>query len=444
MESSFSDHLNQASVVLFNISNFSTFQKFLIFSLFIFIIVTLIKIGQKLLSNMTDSDEDQKLTLHKYLKTAQFGNIDVAIYVADVFMSVLLASVFTAAFIYLFTVEFASMSLYLLFLLSVLSGFIVFWIFDFIAGILSSLLVRNSKKPAILVWLFMIVIALSYPFRKLFERSSKHEKIIKRNTLTFSDLSEVIESSEARPEEEQEKELMKGVLNFSDLEVKEIMRSRVDVVAFHQKTPFTDVLREIINSGYSRFPVYGENLDSIIGILHIKDLLPFLSENADFKWQKYIRQAMFVPENLKINELLKEFQLKKSHIAVIVDEYGGTSGIVTLEDIIEEIVGEIDDEFDEATDGIVYEKVSEHEFVFDGKTSLNDFCKIIAFPFDDLEDVKGDAETLAGLILSIEGKFPEVNSVIRFNILEFQVLAMDNRRIQKVKVKLDDANEENS
>ncbi len=367
----------------------------------------------------------------------------MAIHVADVFLSVLSASVFTAAFIYLFSAEAASMSLYLLFILSVLSGFFVFWVFDFISVMLSSLIVRNSKKPAIIVWLFMFVIALSYPFRKLFERSNRQEKMIKRNTLTFSDLSEVIESSEARPEEEQEKELMKGVLNFSDLEVKEIMRSRVDVVAFHQRMPFNEVLKEIVSSGYSRFPVYGDNLDSIVGILHIKDMLPFLSEKEDFQWQKYIRQAMFVPENLKINELLKEFQLKKSHIAVIVDEYGGTSGIVTLEDIIEEIVGEIDDEFDEATDGIVYEKVSHNEFVFDGKTSLNDFCKIISFPFDDLDEVKGDAETLAGLILSIEGKFPEVNSSVRFNNLEFQVMAMDNRRIQKVKVKRDETNEDN-
>lgn len=442
MESSLSDFLNHTSVVLFNISKFSTFQKFLIFSLIILILVVLVKIGRKILINVTDADEEYKFSFNRYLRTGHYGNIDVAIHVADVFMSVLLASVFTAAFIYLFTVEFSSLSLYVLFLISVLSGLIIFWLFDFIAGILSSLLVRNSRKPVVFLWFFMFVVVLSYPFRKLFERSSKHEKLIKRNTLTFSDLSEVIESSEARPEEEQEKELMKGVLNFSDLEVKEIMRSRVDVVAFHQKTPFTDVLREIINSGYSRFPVYGENLDIIIGILHIKDLLPFLSEKSDFKWQKYIRQAMFVPENLKINELLKEFQLKKSHIAVIVDEYGGTSGIVTLEDIIEEIVGEIDDEFDEATDGIVYEKVSEREFVFDGKTSLNDFCKITSFPFDNLEHVKGDAETLAGLILSIEGKFPEVNSVIRFSILEFQVLAMDNRRIQKVKVKLEDSDEE--
>ncbi len=397
-----------------------------------------IKIGQKIFLNIFDADEEGNSFSFLPARSRQKGNLDITVHVADVFMGVLVASVYTALCIYFFSIEFPGCNLWWMFLLAILSGFVIFWLIDFIAGIISSVFVGNSRKPVFLTSFFLIVVFLSYPFRKLFERTLRHEKIIRRNTLTFSDLSEVIESSEAKPEEEQEKELMKGVLNFSDLEVKEIMRSRVDVVAFDIETPFDIVLKEIIESGYSRFPVYRDNLDSVAGILHLKDLLPLLKENENFKWQNFIREAMFVPENLKINELLRDFQVKKSHLAVIVDEYGGTSGIVTLEDIIEEIVGEIDDEFDEAADGIVFEKISHNEFIFDGKTSLNDFCKIISYPFDNLENVKGDAETLAGLILSIHGNFPEVNSVIRFDDIEFIVEAMDNRRIQKVKIILTD------
>jgi gliding motility-associated protein GldE len=429
------------SVILVDVSSFSTFQKFLVFSLILFLILIIIKTGQKILSNNITSEDENTHSMLNAFRKGRDGNIDVVVHVADIFLSVLIASILTAACIYLFAVEFAGGSLYLLFILSVFMGLILFWLFDFVAGILSYVMVRNAKKPAFLMLFFMFIIVLSYPFRKLFERSLRQEKIIRRNTLTFSDLSDVIESSEARPEEEQEKELMKGVLNFSDLEVKEIMRSRVDVIAFPAIMKFSDVLKEVVESGYSRFPVYKDNLDNITGILHIKDLLPYLHESEDFNWQKFIRSAMFVPENLKINQLLKQFQSQKNHLAVIVDEYGGTAGIVTLEDIIEEIVGEIDDEFDEATDGIMYEKISEDEFVFDGKTSLNDFCKITAYPFDKLEDVKGDAETLAGLILSIEGKFPEANSLITFDSIQFHVVAMDNRRIQQVKVKITTDNE---
>jgi CBS domain containing-hemolysin-like protein len=442
LESYLSAKLNTASVGFLHISDYSTVQQFLLFSLLILIILLLIKIGQKILLNILDSDEDSAIANMLPLKTGQSGNVDMAVYVADIFMSVLLASVFTSAFIYLFSIVLAGKSLYLLFIISILSGFVVFWLFDYISGILSTIIVRNSRKPGFLIWSFMFIVLLSYPFRKLFERSIKQEKIIKRNNLTYSDLSEVIESSEARPEEEQEKELMKGVLNFSDLEVKEIMKSRVDVVAFQQNALFSGVMKDIAESGYSRFPVYGDNLDSVIGILHIKDILSHLSKNDSFKWMKIVRPALFVPENLKINELLKEFQLKKSHMAVVVDEYVGTSGIVTLEDIIEEIVGEIDDEFDEATDGILYDKISDNEFVFDGKTSLNDFCKIISYPFDELEEVKGDAESLAGLILSIEGKFPERGSIVKFDNILFQVTELDNRRIKQVKVMLNGAKDE--
>jgi CBS domain containing-hemolysin-like protein len=435
LDNSFSYYYWQ-SLLFINVSSFTAWNKFLLFAGLILVLLILLKIGQQILTNIIDSEEENSSSSFPFLNVSSDGSKDLALHVADVFLSVLLSSVFTAACIYLYSIELRGHSLYFLFILAIVSGLVLFAAFDFIAGLFSAAVIRNSKKPQVFVWFFMSIIFLSYPFRKLLERGIRQEKIIKRNTLTFSDLSEVIEHSEAKPEEEQEKELMKGVLNFSDLEVKEVMRSRVDVVSFATITPFSQVISGIIESGYSRFPVTGENLDNVLGILHIKDVIPFLSQDDDFIWYEHIRSALFVPENLKINELLREFQLKKTHIAVIVDEYGGTSGIVTLEDIIEEIVGEIDDEFDEENDGIIFEKISENEYVFDGKTSLNDFCKIISYSFDHLEKVKGDSETLAGLILNIEGKFPEQGKAIFFESLEFIVEAMDNRRIQSVKVKL--------
>ncbi len=422
-------------MLFFSTSGFTAWNKFLLFAGIILIVLIILKIGQQIISNILDSEEENS-SVFPILKPSNGDSKDLAMHVSDVFLSVLLSSVFTAANIYLFSVELSDQSLYLLFILAIFSGLIITAAFDFIASLFSASVVRNAKRPMIFVWFFMVIIILSYPFRKLLERGIRQEKFMKRNTLTFSDLSEVIEHSEAKPEEEQEKELMKGVLNFSDLEVKEVMRSRVDVVSFTTATPFTQVISGIIESGYSRFPICGESLDHILGILHIKDVLPFITQDDEFTWYEHIRPALFVPENLKINELLREFQLKKTHIAVIVDEYGGTSGIVTLEDIIEEIVGEIDDEFDEENDGIIFEKIADNEYMFDGKTSLNDFCKIIAFPFDHLESIKGDAETLAGLLLNIEGKFPEPGKAILFKTLRFSVEAMDNRRIQKVKVNL--------
>jgi len=435
LENSFSDSYSHI-IALFPISSLLAWNKFLLFAGLILLLLIILKIGQQILTNILDSEEDNSVLSISFFRGTTDGSKDLALHVADVFLSVLLSSVFTAACIYLFSIQMENQSLYLLFILAVISGLIIFAAFDFIAGLFSAAVIRNAKKPIFFVRIFMIVIFLSYPFRKLLERGIRQERIIKRNTLTFSDLSDVIEHSEAKPEEEQEKELMKGVLNFSDLEVKEVMRSRVDVVSFATATPFSQVISGIIESGYSRFLVTGDNLDNVVGVLHIKDVIPFLSEDDNFKWFEHIRPALFVPENLKINELLREFQLKKTHIAVIVDEYGGTSGIVTLEDIIEEIVGEIDDEFDEESDGIIYEKISKNEYLFDGKTSLNDFCKIISYSSDLLEKVKGDSETLAGLILNIEGKFPEQGKTIVFDTLEFVAEAMDNRRIQSVKVKL--------
>lgn len=394
--------------------------------------------------NMIDNEDVENYPFFNFNSQRNSNNPEIGIHVADIFLNLLLVSLLTASIIKLLLSFTAIHSASLMFAIAIFGSLLIFYLFDFFANILTSIIMPSSTKPFLLIYPFMLILLISYPFRKLFERSVKHEKIIKKNSLTFSELSDVIESSKAEPDEEQEKNLMKGVINFSDLEVKEIMRSRVDMLVFDTRINFSELLDGIIESGYSRFPVIEDSLDNIKGILHFKDILPFLKENDDFVWSKLVRPAFFAPENLKINKLLKDFQTQKYHMAVIVDEYGGTSGLVTLEDILEEIVGEIDDEFDTESDGIDFVKISDNQFKFDGKTSLNDFCKITDYSFEKLQNIKGDAETLAGLLLSIEGKFPHKDQIICFDNMEFVVEQMDNKRIQKIKVNIlnDSENEE--
>jgi len=237
-------------------------------------------------------------------------------------------------------------------------------------------------------------------------------------------------------DQEKEKKILKGIVNFSDTSVKEIMKSRVDVVALDNTTPFAQVLQVVLSSGYSRIPVYKENFDQIEGILYVKDLLPHI-DDKDFQWQSTLRPAFYVPENKPISDLLKEFQSEKIHLAIVVDEYGGTSGIVTLEDIIEEIVGEINDEFD-VTDESDYERIDAYNYVFEAKTPLNDFCKIVGIAARHFDDFKGESDTLAGLILEHEGAIPAKGHKIKIDGFTFIIQAVDSRRIVKIKVIIDD------
>jgi putative hemolysin len=425
--------------VLYNVS--LTIKHFLFIFTSLFILYSILKIGQKILLNIAyydDNDfEKPKLSIFKET-TSRFNLI---IHVADIFISLTFVGAVTSFIIFKFFEYNLHLPTLLFFVIAITISLSVFYMFDYSASVLSSYIVKQSKKPQIFIFPYLFLIAISFPFRKLFERGLHLERIIKRNSMTFSELTDRIERSETKPEEEQEKELIKGIFNFSDLEVSEIMKSRVDVVAFDSLTPFSDILNIIIETGYSRFPVYNENLDNIIGILHVKDVLPHIKEHEDFLWNTLIRTAFFVPENLMINELLKEFQKNKNHIAVVVDEYGGTSGIVTMEDILEEIVGEIDDEFDNESDGLKYEQLSENTYLFDGKMTLNDFCKITKIPFDTFDELKSDAETLAGIILAIEGKFPDQNQIIFFNNIQFTIVAKDNRRIKQVKVVINEETE---
>ncbi len=256
----------------------------------------------------------------------------------------------------------------------------------------------------------------------------------KRPNLSMNELSHAIEITADNTTTEEDKELLRGIINFSNTYVSEIMKSRVDVVAVDNKTPFTELIKIIRNAGYSRIPVYFDNFDNVEGVLYIKDLLPHLDKGDDFRWQELLRNAFFVPESKRINDLLKEFQEKKTHMAIVVDEYGGTAGLVTLEDILEEIVGEINDEFD--MEEAVYSKIDTNTFVFEGKTLLKDFCKITATDDDAFNAVKGEADTLAGLILEIKQEIPFKGAKIEYKQFTFEIEGVDKRRIKRIKVKI--------
>ncbi len=250
---------------------------------------------------------------------------------------------------------------------------------------------------------------------------------------TVEELNQALEITTENDETTaEEKDILKGIVNFGTLTVKQVMQSRVDVSAVEYELNFAELMELINSSGFSRVPVYKETIDKIEGVLYIKDLLPFLDEDEKFKWQKLIRPGLFVPETKKLDSLLKDFQNKRVHMAVVVDEYGGTSGVITLEDLIEEIIGDINDEFDEEDASFV--KIDENTFVFEGKTSLHDFCKTIEVESNIFDPVKGESESLGGLILEINSAMPKVADQITFDRFVFTIVSVDKRRIKRVRV----------
>jgi len=279
---------------------------------------------------------------------------------------------------------------------------------------------------------------LFYPFASLLMTSGRFTDSVlqqENHMLSVDDLEQALELTN-KDDIKEEQRMLEGIVRFGDETAKEIMTSRQDVVDLDFKSSFTEVLQCVVENNYSRIPVYQDNSDNIRGILYIKDLLPHLSKGAGFRWQSLIRPAYFVPETKKIDDLLREFQENKVHIAIVVDEFGGTSGIVTLEDILEEIVGEINDEYDE--DEKSYTRINSNTFVFEGKTLLSDFYKILKLDDDTFEEVEGDADTIAGLLLEIKGEFPKLHEKITFSNFTFEILEMEERRISKVKVVVHD------
>ncbi|MGB3468402.1 MAG: gliding motility-associated protein GldE [Cyclobacteriaceae bacterium] len=230
-----------------------------------------------------------------------------------------------------------------------------------------------------------------------------------------------------------QKDILKGIVNFSTLSVKQVMKSRMDITAFDVDMDFHELMDQINKNSYSRIPVYNETIDKIEGILYAKDLLPHVEKEEDFKWLTLLRPGFFVPESKKIDSLFKDFQEKRVHMAIVVDEYGGTSGLITLEDIIEEIVGEINDEFDEVhNEG--FSKLDDNTYIFEGKTSLNDFCKAIDVDGSEFETVKGESESLGGLLLELNNKLPHAGEVINFDRFTFTAVAVDHKKIKRVRV----------
>ena len=275
---------------------------------------------------------------------------------------------------------------------------------------------------------------LFYPFASIVMSSGRlADKVVhkKNHVLSVDDLEQALELTD-KEDIKEEQRMLEGIVRFGDETAKEIMTSRQDVVDLDFKCSFQEVIQCVLENNYSRIPVYQDNSDNIRGILYIKDLLPHLSKGNNFRWQSLIRPPYFVPETKKIDDLLREFQANKMHIAIVVDEFGGTSGIVTLEDVLEEIVGEINDEYDEEEK--FYQRINNNTFVFEGKTLLSDFYKILKLDDGIFEEVEGDADSIAGLLLEIKGDFPKLREKIDYKNFTFEILDMEERRISKVKV----------
>ncbi len=300
-----------------------------------------------------------------------------------------------------------------------------------------------NNKPVefslFVVNLLDILIVLARPMSMILVKSTslidkKLEK--KQDAATRSDLSRAIDITVTGESPQDEKMILKSLATFGEKEAKELMQNRVNVTAVEINTPFNKLIEVVIASGYSRIPVFENTFDKIKGILYIKDLLPLIGANKNTPWQSLIRPAFFVPEYKKVNDLLQEFKQKKIHMALLVDEYGGTTGIITLEDILEEIVGEINDEFDKEDETFHFNKLNDRTYIFNAQIMLNDLCKILKIPDDFFDDEKGESDSLAGLILEKSGKIPDIGNVISIKDFKFEIIDSDRRKIKKVKITL--------
>ncbi len=300
---------------------------------------------------------------------------------------------------------------------------------------------KNSVPMALFMALPLIVLEkLFHPVTSLLIHSTsavRKRTMARRTNISMDDLSDALELTS--DELDDDEKILKGIVNFGNINVNAIMCSRTDVTAVDIESGFSKIIPVIISSGFSRIPVYSESFDNVKGILYAKDVLPFMNNPDSFKWQTLLRPPYFVPETKKINDLLKEFQVKKIHMAVVIDEYGGTSGIITLEDILEEIVGEITDESD--ADEALYRQLDEKTYVFEGKILLNDFIKILQLEEDPFEKVRGESETLAGLMLELRGEIPQKDQTIRYGKFNFMIESADRRRIKEIRVEIQENNE---
>lgn len=300
--------------------------------------------------------------------------------------------------------------------------------------------INNKKMARTMAKPLLMLKTIFYPISKILVTwSNRFEGRLSQDTNRSKnrkdDLDKAIELTVSHEQNsKKEIDILKSIVKFGDVNVKQIMRSRVDVIAIGIESSFSEVMKIIKDSGYSRIPVYEEDFDKIKGILYVKDLLLHLNEGDTFNWRELVRQDVkYVPEAKKINELLTEFQQERTHMAIVVDEFGGSGGLVTLEDVMEEVIGDIRDEFDEERE-VEFEKLDEYNYVFEGKTLLNDMCRVVGISTDTFEEIKGGADSLAGLILELLGRIPRRNIEIKFKEYRFKIIAVSIKRIEKVQI----------
>lgn len=300
--------------------------------------------------------------------------------------------------------------------------------------------VYATKKAKAIATLMAPVIKLLMKLLKplciVFVRSTSFidKRLVKKTgTISLSDLSTAVDIATEEGSSPEEKNMLKGIASFGEKEVSDIMRPRVDMFSLSMETTFEELMPQVIDKGFSRIPVYDKDLDDVKGMLYVKDLLPHL-DDKNFGWQELIRPVFFVPENKRINDLFQDFRTKKIHIAIVVDEYGGTSGLVTLEDIVEEIVGDISDEFDKEPENEYYKKIDNDTYVFKAQISLIDFCRVFGINDDYFREIEGESDTLAGMILEMEGRIPEVGFKCNYKEYTFEIVESDKKRIIRIKV----------
>lgn len=361
--------------------------------------------------------EDQERLLATILISNNFVNVTI----------IMLCNYFFAS-----VIDFGSSPILEFIFITVILTFLLLLFGEIMPKIYSSqhtLLFARRAAPTILV-----LKKIFKPLSSLLVHSSfiANKVISKENqAITMDELEQALELTDKKEISEQQN-MLKGIIRFGGETAKEIMTSRMDMMDLDMTADYNTVLKCIVDNNYSRIPVYSDTIDNIKGILYIKDLLPHLNKANNFRWQSLIRPPYFVPETKRIDDLLREFQMNKIHIAIVVDEFGGTSGIVTMEDIIEEIVGEINDEYDD--DDKQYLKIDDNTYIFEAKILLTDFCKVLKIDDNEFESIQGDADTLAGLMLELKGEFPKLHERIVYKNYTFENLEMDNRRIRKIKV----------
>ncbi len=296
---------------------------------------------------------------------------------------------------------------------------------------------KKAKAIATLMApIIKLLMKLLKPLCIVFVRSTSFidKRLVKKTgTISLSDLSTAVDIATEEGSSPEEKNMLKGIASFGEKEVSDIMRPRVDMFSLSMETTFEELMPQVIDKGFSRIPVYDKDLDDVKGMLYVKDLLPHL-DDKNFGWQELIRPVFFVPENKRINDLFQDFRTKKIHIAIVVDEYGGTSGLVTLEDIVEEIVGDISDEFDKEPENDYYKKIDNDTYVFKAQISLIDFCRVFGINDDYFGEIEGESDTLAGMILEMEGRIPEVGFKCNYKEYTFEIVESDKKRIIRIKV----------